>query len=155
MADSFTIQYSGKVIPIEEVEAADGSKTRMIHTNIDKIFGGLNEVSISGTSTRIKYKDYTTTTSNISLEHGDIFDGDLDIEFMFIKIREAVSTGTPNLRLFYNAGAGPIQLMNLVGINDFLIWPRIDSELDGNGFSLSSSGSTTLSKVDILIGEIE
>ncbi len=155
MADTFTIQYSGRVTPIEEVEAADGSKTRIVHSNIDKIFSGSNEVAISGTSTRVNHKDYTTTTSNVSLEHADIFDGDLDIEFLFIKVREAASTGTPNLRLFYNAGAGPIQLMNLVGVNDFLIWPRIDSELDGNGFSLSSSGSTTLAKVDILIGEYE
>ena len=41
------------------------------------------------------------------------------------------------------------------GVNDFLIWPRSDRELDGNGLSLSSSGSTTLAKVDILIGEYE
>ena len=84
-----------------------------------------------------------------------VFNGDLDIEFLFIKIREAASTGTPDCKLYYQGGAGPINLMNLVGVNDFLIWPNINADLDGGSFTLVSSGSTTLAKLDILIGEYE
>ena len=67
MADTFSIQYSGKVTPIEEVEALDGTKTRMVHSSIDKVLGGSNEVAFSSTSTKVNYKDYTTTT--LSLIH--------------------------------------------------------------------------------------
>ena len=155
MADLFKIQYSGRVTPIEEVESADGSKTRIVHSNIDKTFSGSSEVDISGTSTRIHYKDYTTTTSQVSLEHADILNGDLDIEFMFIKIREAASSGTPDCQVNYNGGGGVYPLMKLIGVNDFLIFPRINSESDGGNFYLLSSGSTALAKVDIIIGEYE
>ena len=155
MADSFKIKYQGQVTPLEVLDAAGSATSTIAHGNIGKTFTGSSEVEISADSARVHYKDYTTTTSRVSLEDSTILNGDLDIEFMFIKIREAAGTGTPDCQIDYNGGAGPYPLMKLIGVNDFLIFPRINSESDGSLFYLLSSGSTALAKVDIIIGEYE
>ena len=155
MADSFKIKYQGQVTPLEVLDAAGSATSTIAHGNIGKTFTGSSEVEISADSARVHYKDYTTTTSRVSLEDSTILNGDLDIEFMFIKIREAAGTGTPDCQIDYNGGAGPYPLMKLIGVNDFLIFPRINSESDGGNFFLLSSGSTALAKVDIIIGEYE
>ena len=155
MADSFKIKYQGQVTPIEVLDAAGDATATIAHVNIGKTFTGSSEVEISADSTRVHYKDYTTTTSRVSLEDSTILNGDLDIEFIFIKIREAAGTGTPDCQVDYNGGGGVYPLMKMIGVNDFLIFPRINSEADGSLFYLLSSGSTALAKVDIIVGEYE
>jgi hypothetical protein len=154
VADTFAIQYSAKVTPIEEVEAADGGKTRIIHSNIDKVFGGSNEVTFSSTSTKVNYKDYTTTTSAVSLEHSTIFnDVNLQLDFWYMSIREAAGSGTPNVNVIVSGVSAPF--IELEGVGDFLIIPFKNNNFPGNAITLNSTSSSTLAKVDILIGEIE
>ena len=155
MADSFKIKYQGQVTPLEVLDAAGSATSTIAHGNIGKTFTGSSEVEISADSTRVHYKDYTTTTSQVSLEDSTILNGDLDIEFMFIKIREAAAGGTPDCQINYNGGGGVYPLMKMIGVGDFCIFPRINSETDGGNFYLLSSGSTALAKVDIIIGEYE
>lgn len=154
MADSFKIKYSSRVVPIESLETADGTLDRRIHSNIDKFLGGSNEMTFSATSTKVNYKDYTTTTSSVDLEDSTIFnDANIQLDFWYMAIREAASTGTPDVIVgITGVSTSFIKLQN---VGDFLIIPTIGSDFAGNAISLRSSGSTTLAKVDILIGEIE
>tara|TARA_R100000234_G_C4918072_1_gene142885 strand:+ start:59 stop:523 length:465 start_codon:yes stop_codon:yes gene_type:complete len=154
MADSFKIKYSSRVVPIESLEAVDGTLDRRIHSNIDKFLGGSNEMTFSATSSKVNYKDYTTTTGYVSLEHSTIFDdANLDIDFWYMGIREAASTGTPDVQI--NITGVSISFMKLQGVGDFLIIPMIASDFPGNAITIRSTGSTTLAKLDILVGEIE
>lgn len=154
MADSFKIQYSGKVTPIEEIEAADGSKTRIIHSNIDKVFGGINEMTFSSTSTKVNYKDYTTTTGAVTLEDYTIYNDDnLQLDFWYMGIREAAGSGTPDVNVQVSGVSAAF--IELQGVGDFLIIPFKNNNFPGNTISLNSTSSSTLAKVDILIGEIE
>ena len=154
MADSFKIQYSGRVTPIEEVEAADGSKTRIIHSNIDKVLGGSNEMTFSSTSTKVKYKDYTTPTGAVTLEDSTIFnDASLQLDFWYMSIRESAGSGVPDVNV--QVSGVTADFIELQGVGDFLIIPFKNNNFPGNAISLNSTGSSTLAKVDILIGEIE
>ena len=154
MADTFAIQYSGKATPIEEVEALDGTKTRMVHSSIDKVLGGYNEVSFSSTSTKVNYKDYTTTTSAVSLEHSTIFnDANLELDFWYMSIREAAGSGTPDVNVIVSGVTAAF--IELQGVGDFLIIPFKNNNFPGHAITLNSTSSSTLAKVDILIGEIE
>ena len=154
MADTFAIQYSGKATPIEEVEALDGTKTRMVHSSIDKVLGGSNEVAFSSTSTKVNYKDYTTTTSAVSLEHSTIFnDANLELDFWYMSIREAAGSGTPDVNVIVSGVTA--NFIELQGVGDFLIIPFKNNNFPGHAITLNSTSSSTLAKVDILIGEIE
>tara|TARA_R100000742_G_C4246630_1_gene65469 strand:+ start:150 stop:614 length:465 start_codon:yes stop_codon:yes gene_type:complete len=154
MADSFKIQYSGKVTPVEEVESADGGKIRIVHSNIDKVLGGSNEVNFSSTSSKVNYKDYTTTTSGVNLEDSTIFnDANIQLDFWYMGIREAAGSGIPDV----NVGVSGVSaaFIELQGIGDFLIIPFKNNNFPGHAITLNSTSSSTLAKVDILIGEIE
>ena len=154
MADSFKIQYSARVAPIEEVESADGGKIRIVHSSIDKVFGGSNEVNFSSTSSKVNYKDYTTTTGAVNLEHSTIFnDANIELDFLYMGIREAAADSTPNLNVTVSGVSAPF--IELEGVGDFCIIPFKNNNFPGQAISINSSTSSTLAKVDILIGEIE
>jgi len=154
VADSFKIKYSSRIVPVEGLESVDGSLERRLHSGVNKFLGGSTEKTFSATSSRVKYKDYTTTTGAVNLEHSTIFnDSGLNLDFWYMGIREAGSTGTPDVSIGVTGVS--TAFLKLVGVGDFLIMPMINSNFPGNAITISSSGSTTLAKVDILIGEIE
>tara|TARA_R100001443_G_C3356422_1_gene178045 strand:+ start:1605 stop:2087 length:483 start_codon:yes stop_codon:yes gene_type:complete len=159
VADTFAIKYSGKATPIEKVEAADGTKTRIIHSNIDKIIGGSMEYELGGTDHFLEYKSYTTTTGEVSLEHSTIFNKDIDVDWMMIAITEAAGSGTPDCKIKLEIDAVvPSTVehywLKLVGVGDFTIMPMRGLNQDGSDIELASTSSSTLAKVDILIGEV-
>ncbi len=68
MADKFYINYSASASPIEELEAVDSSqKSRIVHSSIDKSIGGGKEIDCGGTSTDVRYIDYTTTDADVHI----------------------------------------------------------------------------------------
>ena len=153
MADTFAIQYSGKATPIEKVEAADGSKTRIIHSNIDKVIGGSMEYELGGTDHFLEYKSYTTTAAEVELGHADIFNKDLNIDWMMVSITEAAGSGTPDCKIKFRAYAETFWVW-LIGVGDFTIMPMRGLNKDDSTVELVSTSSATLAKVDILIGEV-
>ena len=153
MADTFAIKYSGKATPIEKVEAADGTKTRIIHSNIDNIIGGSMEYELGSDASFIEYKNYTTTTSEAELESAGIFNKNLNIDWMMVAITEAGASGTPDCKIKFQAYAETFWVF-LVGVGDFTIMPMRGLNKDGSTIELVSSSSSTLAKVDILIGEV-
>ena len=153
MADTFAIQYSGKATPIEKVEAADGSKTRIIHSNIDKVIAGSMEYELGGTDHFLEYKSYTTTAAEVELGHADIFNKDLNIDWMMVTIKEAAGSGTPDCKIKLKAYAESFWVW-LIGVGDFTIMPMRGLNKDDNLIELVSTSSATLAKVDILIGEV-
>tara|TARA_R100001082_G_C4342348_1_gene150719 strand:+ start:552 stop:1025 length:474 start_codon:yes stop_codon:yes gene_type:complete len=156
MADTFKIQYSGKATPIEEVEAADGSKTRIVHSNIDKSIAGSMEYELGGTDHFLEYKSYTTTTGEVSLEHSTIFNKDIDVDWMMITITEAAGSGTPDCKVKLEHGSFSQEAfwVKLIGVGDFTIMPMRGLNQDGSDIELASTSNSTLAKVDILIGEV-
>ena len=153
MADTFAIQYSGKATPIEEVEAADGSKTRIIHSNIDKSIAGSIEYELGGDASFLEYKSYTTTAAEVQLGHADIFNKDLNIDWMMVSITEAAGSGTPDCKIKFRAYAETFWVW-LIGVGDFTIMPMRGLNKDDATVELVSTSSSTLAKVDILIGEV-
>jgi hypothetical protein len=153
MADTFAIQYSGKATPIEEVEALDGTKTRMIHSSIDKSIAGSREYTLGGDSSFLEYKSYTTTAAEVELGHADIFNKDLNIDWMMVTIKEAAGSGTPDCKIKFQAYAETFWVW-LIGVGDFTIMPMRGMNKDDALIELISTSSATLAKVDILIGEV-
>ena len=153
MADTFAIQYSGKATPIEKVEAADGSKTRIIHSNIDKVIGGSMEYELGGTDHFLEYKSYTTTAAEVELGHSTIFNKDLNIDWMMVSITEAAGAGTPDCKIKLQ-GLTEVFWVWLIGVGDFTIMPMRGLGKDDSTVELISTSSATLAKVDILIGEV-
>ena len=153
MADTFAIQYSGKATPIEEVEAADGGKTRIIHSNIDKNIAGSMEYELGGDASFLEYKSYTTTAAEVQLGHADIFNKDLNIDWMMVTIKEAAGSGTPDCKIKFQAYAETFWVW-LIGVGDFTIMPMRGLNKDDSTVELVSTSSATLAKVDILIGEV-
>ena len=153
MADTFAIQYSARATPIEEVEAADGTKTRIIHSNIDKSIAGSMEYELGGTDHFLEYKSYTTTTAEVELGHANIFNKDLNIDWMMVTITEAAGSGTPDCKIKFQAYAETFWVW-LIGVGDFTIMPMRGLNKDDSTVELISTSSATLAKVDILIGEV-
>ena len=153
MADTFAIQYSGKATPIEKVEAADGSKTRIIHSNIDKNIAGSMEYELGGDASFLEYKSYTTTSAEVQLGHADIFNKDLNIDWMMVSITEAAGSGTPDCKIKLQ-GLTEVFWVWLIGVGDFTIMPMRGLGKDDSTVELISTSSATLAKVDILIGEV-
>tara|TARA_R110000744_G_scaffold40374_2_gene91582 strand:- start:1227 stop:1691 length:465 start_codon:yes stop_codon:yes gene_type:complete len=153
MADTFKIQYSGRATPIEEVEAADGTKTRIIHSNIDKSIAGSIEYTLGSDASFLEYKNYTTTTSEVELGHSTIFNKNLNIDWMMVAITEAVGSTTPDCKIKFH-GYGEIFWVWLKGVGDFTIMPMRSMNKDDALIELVSSNSNSIVKVDILIGEV-
>ncbi len=146
---NFSIQYSAHCTPIEELEATDSSnKARLVHSSIDKSVGGGKEISCGTTATNVAYVDYTTivtATTTLDAALGATVTG---IDFLMIKIREAASTGTPDLT--FRLGTGDTSTHVLSGVGDVMLLKP--SGWDGADYEIFSSGATTVAKIDILYG---
>jgi len=107
---TFKIQYAASATPIESTGLTDSNNVvTSVHSSIDKGVSGRNEISCSTTATNVAYKDYTTvttTTTTFDTAVGGNIDG---IDFLMVKIREAASTGTPNVT------AGLVTASSLLG----------------------------------------
>jgi len=144
---TFKIKYSGSFTPVIEPALADGSfGNGIVHSNIDKIIAGVNELSVSSTASDVAYKSYTTTTSSVSLNTitGLTLTG---ITFLYIAIAEAGSTGTPDVEVIID---GTNKEIKLTADQDWAVL-RLSSGT-GADIKLNSTASTTLAVVDILYG---
>ena len=152
MGDYATFQYSGKVAPMEEVQSVDGNRKRIVYSTIDKVLGGASEYQLGDAGDNlISYKEYTTTTSRVSLEHSTIFNNSgIGLNFLAIFIKEAAASLTPDCKVYFE---NTVLIGQLSGIGDFLIMPMRNEDYNGDKVQISSS-TNNLAKVDIIIGEI-
>ena len=152
MGDYATFQYSGKVAPMEEVQSVDGNRKRIVYSTIDKVLGGASEYQLGDAGDNlISYKEYTTTTSRVSLEHSTIFNNSgIGLNFLAIFIKEAAASLTPDCKVYFE---NTVLIGHLSGIGDFLIMPMRNEDYDADKVQISSS-TNNLAKVDIIIGEI-
>ena len=152
MGDYATFQYSGKVAPMEEVQSVDGNRKRIVYSTIDKVLGGASEYQLGDAGDNlISYKEYTTTTSRVSLEHSTIFNNSgIGLNFLAIFIKEAAASLTPDCKVYFE---NTVLIGHLSGIGDFLIMPMRNEDYNGDKVQISSS-TNNLAKVDIIIGEI-
>ena len=116
------------------------------------ITGGM-EYELGSDSSFLEYTNYTTTTSEVELGGSTIFNKDLNIDWMMITITEAAGTGTPDCKIKFQAYMETFWVW-LIGIGDFTIMPMRGMNKDDALIELISTDSTTLAKVDILIGEV-
>jgi len=144
---NFSIKYAVSATPIEELIGTDTDNTRrIIHSSIDKTFGGGGTVLCDTTATNVKYIDYlTTVTDTDSLATAGLVDG---IDFLMIKIREAGSTGTPDVQL--RIATNNYNISTLSGVGDVILLKTAGWTVAN--YELFSSDATTLAKLDILYG---
>ena len=149
MATTFKINYSASATPIEEIQATDTSNTaRIVHSSIDKSIGGSKEISCASTATNVAYVDYTTSQTVTTTLSDALGGAKTGIDFLMIKIREAGSSGTPDVTL--RLGTGDTSPHKLSGVGDvMLLRPSAWASAD---FEIFSSGATAIAKVDILYG---
>jgi hypothetical protein len=149
MATTFKIQYAASATPIESTQLTDTSNVATsVHSSIDKSVGGGKEISCGTTATNVAYVDYTTivtATTTLDAALGATVTG---IDFLMIKIREAASTGTPDLT--FRLGTGDTSTHVLSGVGDVMLLKP--SGWDGADYEIFSSGATTVAKIDILYG---
>lgn len=153
MADSFKIKYQGQATPIEVLDASGDATSTIVHGEIGKTIYGSMEYTLGSDSSFLEYKNYTTTTSDAELGSADIFNKDLNIDWMMVAITEAAGSGTPDCKISFQ-GYAEIVWVWLVGVGDFTIMPMRGLNKDDNTIELVSTSSSTLAKVDILIGEV-
>ena len=125
-----------------------GQTSTMVHTSIDKSIGGGKEISCGATATNVAYVDYTTTATATTLLNTALGGTITGIDFLMIKIREAGSTGTPDVVL--RLATGDTSPHKLSGIGDVMLLRP--SGWAGADFEIYSSGATELAKLDILWG---
>ena len=147
MAITFKIQYAASATPIESTQLTDTSNVATsVHSSIDKSVGGGKEISCSTVATNVNYRDYTTTattTTTLNAITGLTVSG---VDFLMVKIREAVSSGTPDVTV----EIGGQIASKLIGVGDVcLLRP---SGAAGTAIEIFSSGATELAKIDILYG---
>ena len=146
---TFKIQYAASATPIESTPLTDSNNvSTSVHSSIDKSVGGGKVISCSSTATNVSYKDYTTTTGYVTLDAATVFNRTVtDADFLMVKIREAGSSGTPDVLVHF---AGVDDALKLSGVGDVMMLRP--NAIEGANIKLKSSGSTTLAKVDILYG---
>ena len=152
------IKYSGNVTVIEEQETMDdsGAVFRGIHSEVGRSLGGTIQKTL-GALTNISYDaslPTTTSAADIDFSSGD-YDGltgnsATGIDFLFIAILSAASTGTPDCTI----EIGGADLMNLIGVGDFCILPLKNYSNAGARLAVYSSGATTVANVVVLIGSL-
>tara|TARA_R100000808_G_scaffold24933_1_gene59569 strand:+ start:3667 stop:4110 length:444 start_codon:yes stop_codon:yes gene_type:complete len=144
---NFYIQYRASAVPIEELEGQDSNnKSRIIHSTYDKSVGGGKEFSAGTNHTYVIYKDYTTSDSAIAMNHASCINTFTGCDFIFIKIREAASTGTPDLTINCDGWNQKIS-----GVDDCILLRP--SGVNLSTVTLASSSATTIAKLDILVGK--
>ena len=143
------LNYSASATPIESTVLTDTTQSiDAIHSSIDKTVGGSNEISCGATATNVAYADYTTITTATTLLTAGLGGAITGIDFLMITIREAGSTGTPDVTLRLATGDTSPQVLSGVG-DVMLLRP---SGWASNDYELFSSGATAVAKLDILWG---
>jgi hypothetical protein len=149
MATTFKIQYAASATPIESTQLTDTSNVATsVHSSIDKSIGGGKEISCGTSATNVSYVDYTTivtATTTLDAALGATVTG---IDFLMIKIREAGSSGTPDVT--FRLGTGDTSTHVLSGVGDVMLLKP--SGWNGADYEIFSSGATTVAKIDILYG---
>jgi len=150
---NFKIQYSNRVVPIEEITLADGTTTHeFLHSNIDRTFGSSIKKTISTTSTDVAYVTYLTTTSPVALNHATILNNSDALSFLSIKIVSAGSSGTPDL-VATLWGTDPLvngYAIALAGVGDCCMIPMVMPPANITIYSISA---TTVANVEIVVGK--
>ena len=147
MATTFKIQYAASATPIESTQLTDENNVATsVHSSIDKSVGGGKEISCSTASTNVNYKDYTTVATTTTTLNAITALTVVGIDFLMVKIREAASTGTPDVTI----EIGDQIASKLIGVGDVcLIRP---SGAAGSTIEIFSSAATETAKIDILYG---
>ena len=151
----YYLQYSASATPIEEVLGVntDGgtNSTRMVHTDIDKSFGGSRELACGTNAAYVKNKSYLTTNlSAVALNDASIIGAFVNAEFLIISIKSAGSTGIPDCKVEIGNGSAWVEVCKLKKVNDSMMLPLTAKDLAQ--IRISSSASTTLANVEILVG---
>ena len=151
MATTFKIQYAASATPIESTQLTDSNNVATsVHSSIDKSIGGGKEISCGSTATDVAYVDYTTITTATTTLNAALGGTITAIDFLMIKIREAGSTGTPDVT--FRLGSGDTSPHVLSGVGDVMLLKP--SGWDGADYEIFSSGATTVAKLDILYGRV-
>ena len=153
MADAFKIKYQGQATPLEVLDADGDATSTIVHGSIGKTITGSMEYELGSDASFLEYINYTTTTGEVELGHSTIFNKDLNIDWMMITITEAAGSGTPDCKLKFQAYAETFWVW-LIGVGDFTIMPMRGLNKDDSTVEIVSTSSSTLAKVDILIGEL-
>ena len=153
MADAFKIKYQGQATPLEVLDAAGDATSTIIHGGIGKTITGGMEYELGSDSSFLEYLDYTTTTGGELLGSSNVFNKDLNIDWIMITIREVAGTGTPDCKVRFMTYTSDYWVW-LIGVGDFMIMPMRGLNTDDSQIQLYSTSSSTLAKVDILVGEV-
>jgi len=149
MASSFTIRYSGSIIPYEIVTLADTTTTiKSLHSVIDTGVGGSIEKTIGDTSTFIKYMAYETTTSGVALSAATLFNVANSINFLCVKIVSAASSATPQVEISLD---GTNYEVVLLGAGDICMIPT--NVLSMNDVKIKTTGATAIANIVIMVAE--
>ena len=168
MADSASIQYSGSVIVKETLEAADTNNTvSLIHSKLDKHLGGSQTITINTVAGFSVVTGLETTTTLTDINFSDLttghvkktfYDGlnaasETNVSFVFAKIEEALSTGTPDASFKFADQTNFYP--KLVGVGDFMIIPLTDYNQDTSDYDIEvvSSGASTTCRVTVLLAD--
>jgi hypothetical protein len=151
----YSIQYSASATPIEEIFGNNSdsgtNSSRLVHSDIDKSFGGSRELACGTNAAYIKNKSYLTTTGTVLLNDSTIIGAFINAEFLMIVIKSAGSTGTPDCKVEISNGSAWVEVCKLKKVNDSMLLPLTAKNL--SQIRISSSASTTLANVEILVGK--
>jgi hypothetical protein len=151
MATSYKLRYSGQVIPTEEVTLDDGSDVSYnINSNLDKIFGSSQILTIGTSSAKVVTKDYLTTTGAVAMSDATILNTSTGLVFIFIKIVSAGSSSTPQVEIAFSGTSGTTIV--LAGVGSFCIMPGLFAP--GSVTISSVAGATYVANVEILAGTV-
>ena len=150
----YYIQYSASATPIEEIFGNNSDSgtngSRLVHSDIDKSFGGSREIDCGTNSAYVKNKAYLTSTGAVLLNNASIIGAFTNSEFLMIVIKSAGSTGTPDCKVEISNGSAWVEVCKLKKVNDCMLLPVTAKNL--NEVRIVSTSATTIANVDILVG---
>lgn len=142
----YKLKVMGTVIPTEVNTLSDGVDTiETINSRLDKIYGSENIISFGTTPTNVQQAIYSTTITDTGLNQ-IINVLPQTINFIFVKIIEQLSSGTPTVEITLNSASPQIRLS---GVGDFCILRTV---LDSIDIQIRSSAATNIAKIEILVG---
>ena len=151
------LQYSGSVTPIEEQETIDdsGAVFRGLHSEVGEIIGGNIEKTLNSVTALSFDSELVTTAAAVDVDFsagdydGLTGNGATDIDFLFVRIKRANSTGTPNCTVEI-AGA---DLIYLSGVGDYCLIPLLSYDNTSARIAVKSSAASTTAVITVLIAK--